>query len=69
MVTSVGGKCLDAAGQATANGTQILIWDCWGGANQKWSPPAVGATSSIPVSTGQCLDVSNDSTADGAKVQ
>jgi endo-1,4-beta-xylanase len=30
--------CLDAAGAATANGTKIQLYACWGGANQRWSP-------------------------------
>jgi hypothetical protein len=29
--------CLDANGQATANGTKVQLWTCNGGANQKWS--------------------------------
>ncbi|WP_328834110.1 RICIN domain-containing protein [Streptomyces sp. NBC_00252] len=30
------GLCLDANGQATANGTKIQLWSCTGGANQHW---------------------------------
>jgi alpha-L-fucosidase len=30
------GKCLDAYGAGTANGTRIVLWTCNGGANQKW---------------------------------
>jgi hypothetical protein len=29
--------CLDANGQATANGTKVQLWTCNGGANQKWT--------------------------------
>src|SRR5262245_39541899 len=29
------GKCLDAFGQGTANGTVVTVWTCNGGANQK----------------------------------
>ncbi|WP_205826469.1 RICIN domain-containing protein [Microbispora catharanthi] len=32
-----GTKCLDAYGQGTSNGTQVIIWDCNGGTNQQWS--------------------------------
>ncbi|MFP2959395.1 ricin-type beta-trefoil lectin domain protein [Myxococcus sp. 1LA] len=32
----IGGKCLDVAGGAFANGTPVLLWDCHGGPNQKW---------------------------------
>ncbi len=30
------GLCLDAAGQATGNGTKIQVWNCTGGDNQRW---------------------------------
>ena len=33
------GKCLDAAGGSTADGTALHIWDCNGAANQKWTLP------------------------------
>ncbi|OLF15034.1 glycosyl hydrolase [Actinophytocola xanthii] len=31
------GKCLDANGGSTANGTQLIIWTCHGGTNQRWT--------------------------------
>ncbi|MEE1805254.1 RICIN domain-containing protein [Streptomyces sp. BE133] len=31
------GRCLDAS--TTTNGTQLVIWDCNGGANQRWTLP------------------------------
>jgi hypothetical protein len=36
-IRGIGGKCLDAEGISSANGTKIQLWDCWGGPNQKWS--------------------------------
>ncbi|MFD0591921.1 ricin-type beta-trefoil lectin domain protein [Catellatospora coxensis] len=37
-VVGVGsGKCLDAYDNGTANGTQLIIWPCGPGANQKWN--------------------------------
>jgi hypothetical protein len=37
-VTALGAnKCLDVTGNGTANGTKVEIWDCNGGANQKWT--------------------------------
>ena len=33
------GRCLDASGGATADGTQLIIYDCTAGANQKWVLP------------------------------
>lgn len=32
------GKCLDATGAGSANGTRLRIWSCGSGANQLWSP-------------------------------
>ena len=34
---SSGGKCLDANGGSSANGTQLIIWTCHGGTNQRWT--------------------------------
>jgi hypothetical protein len=31
------GKCLDAKGNSSADGTRLQIWTCTGGANQKWT--------------------------------
>jgi hypothetical protein len=32
-------KCLDDPASSTTPGTQVQIWDCNGGANQKWTLP------------------------------
>lgn len=32
-----GNKCLDACGQGSSNGTEVIIWDCHGGTNRQWS--------------------------------
>ena len=32
-----GTKCLDANGASSADGTQLIIWTCHGGANQRWT--------------------------------
>ena len=31
------GRCLDVTGANSANGTRVQIWDCHGGANQRWA--------------------------------
>nr|WP_245811828.1 family 16 glycoside hydrolase [Actinophytocola xinjiangensis] len=31
------GRCLDANGASSANGTQLIIWSCHGGTNQRWT--------------------------------
>ena len=33
------GKCLDATGVSSADRTSLQIWECSGGANQKWTLP------------------------------
>ncbi len=33
------GKCLDDPNSNTANGTQLELWACNGGANQQWHVP------------------------------
>jgi hypothetical protein len=37
---------LDADGWGTTNGTQTVIWDCTGGANQQWNGNVDGAITS-----------------------
>jgi beta-glucanase (GH16 family) len=65
QITGIGGKCLDVAGAATANGTPIQITGCNGNAAQSWT---VGTDGSIRA-LGKCLDVTGASTADGAPIQ
>jgi type 1 glutamine amidotransferase len=33
------GRCLDANGASTADGTQLITWTCHGGTNQRWTLP------------------------------
>ncbi|MGM1061712.1 glycosyl hydrolase [Saccharothrix sp. Mg75] len=62
-ITGVGGKCVDVAGAATANGTAVQLWDCNGTAAQTWT--ASGAVRAL----GKCLDVAGQGTANGTPVQ
>lgn len=34
------GRCLDVPGSATASGTGVMVWDCHGGTNQRWTRTA-----------------------------
>lgn len=65
------GKALDATGNGTADGTQIIQWTYGGGNNQRWTlqDRGSGQFSIIGVGSGKALDVSGVSTASGAKVQ
>ncbi|MGC4805015.1 glycoside hydrolase family 27 protein [Micromonospora sp. DT233] len=57
------GRCLDVPQSNTTNGTQPVIWDCNGAANQLWT-----ANGQTLQSLGKCLDAPLNATA-GAKVQ
>ena len=39
LVNPASGKCLDDPNSNTANGTQLVLWACNGGANQQWHVP------------------------------
>ncbi|UOX93295.1 RICIN domain-containing protein [Amycolatopsis sp. FBCC-B4732] len=60
-----GNKCLDASGRGTANGTQVIIWDCTGQPNQQWN---VNANTITGVPSNLCLDASGRGTANGTKI-
>jgi Ricin-type beta-trefoil lectin domain len=58
-------RCLDVPNQATTNGTQLQLFDCQGGSNQRFT-----ATTSkqLTVYGNKCLDASGAGTADGTAV-
>ncbi|WP_437075363.1 glycoside hydrolase [Streptomyces sp. enrichment culture] len=37
IVNEASGRCLDVSGQATADGSRVILHSCTGGANQTWS--------------------------------
>jgi alpha-galactosidase len=63
LVGAASGRCLDVPGSNTTNGTQPIIWDCSGAANQRWtfSGQSIQAL-------GKCLDAPINAAA-GAKAQ
>ncbi|AGL16775.1 alpha-galactosidase [Actinoplanes sp. N902-109] len=63
LVSASSGRCLDVPNSNTANGTQPVIWDCSGAANQQWT-----VSGSAVQALGKCLDAPLGATA-GAKVQ
>ncbi|MFH9613641.1 PQQ-dependent sugar dehydrogenase [Streptomyces pratensis] len=64
-ITGIGGKCVDVANGASADGTQIQLWTCNGSAAQTWT---VGTDDTLRA-LGKCLDISGGGTADGTKIQ
>jgi alpha-galactosidase len=58
-------RCLDDPGSNTANGTQLIIWDCHSAANQLWT---YTASKQLQV-LGKCMDAYNNQTSAGTKVE
>ena len=74
LVNTNSGKCVDASGAGTANGTPILQWSCGSGqANQQWQFSATDSgyyviTNRNAAGNQQVVDLPNSSTADGTKL-
>jgi alpha-galactosidase len=51
FISAASGRCMDVPQSNTTNGTQPVIWDCNGGANQTWT--VNGAALQV---LGKCLD-------------
>jgi glucosylceramidase len=65
QITGIGGKCVDVAGAATANGTAIQLFDCNGTSAQSWGIAADGSLHAL----GKCMDLVSGGTANGTQVQ
>ncbi len=65
-LTLYGTKCLDAYNNGTTNGTVVDIWDCNGGANQKWTVNSSGTLTNDQ--SGLCLDANGNGTGNGTKL-
>ncbi|MFF3916146.1 RICIN domain-containing protein [Streptomyces sp. NPDC001852] len=37
IVNEASGRCLDVGGQATADGSKVILYSCNGGANKAWT--------------------------------
>jgi glucosylceramidase len=61
------GKCLEALGDQTADGTRIQISACRGGAAQQWRVTA--GRDLVNPDADKCLDVKDFNAADGAALQ
>jgi beta-glucanase (GH16 family) len=61
------GKCLDIAGGANANGTQLQLATCNGGGYQNWVVNGDGSMSNP--TTGRCIDSPSGATANGTRLQ
>ncbi|MFG1763777.1 glycoside hydrolase family 27 protein [Micromonospora parva] len=61
--SAASGRCLDVPNSNTTNGTQPVIWDCNGQANQRWT-----RSGQTLQALGKCLDAPTNAAA-GSKVQ
>lgn len=64
-ITGLAGKCIGAAGGATANGTAIDLYSCVGSSTQQWTMAADGSIRT----GGKCMDVAGSGTTNGTRVQ
>jgi hypothetical protein len=64
-IRGIGGKCVDVAGGAAANGTAVQLYDCNGTSAQTWTVTGSGTLTAL----GKCMDVTAAGTANGTKVQ
>lgn len=60
------GRCLDASGGSSADGTAVIVWTCSGNTNQKWTLNADGTITGIG---GKCLGTVANGTAAGSQLE
>jgi hypothetical protein len=58
------GRCLDVPGASQTDGTNVQIWDCFGGSNQQWT---LTDSNQLTVYGNKCLDVPNHATTAGTR--
>lgn len=67
IVGQQSGRCVDAQGAGTANGTVVQIHDCNGTGAQQWKAQSDGSI--VNPASGRCADVTGAGTANGTRVQ
>jgi poly(3-hydroxybutyrate) depolymerase len=66
MVVGTGsGRCIDVPGSTSTNGTQVQLWDCHGGNNQRWT---YTANRQLTAYGTKCLDANGQGTSNGTTV-
>jgi dienelactone hydrolase len=65
LVNAGSGRCLDVPGTSTTNGTQLQLWDCHGGTNQRWT---YTSNKQLTVYGNKCLDANSQGTTNGTAV-
>jgi hypothetical protein len=69
IVGRASGKCVDVVSGSTADGAEIIQYDCHGGINQQWRLQDAGGgyVQIISQASGKCLDIASASTANNAR--
>ncbi|ROO59634.1 parallel beta helix pectate lyase-like protein [Micromonospora sp. Llam0] len=65
IVGGQSGRCVDVPNFTTTNGTQVQLWDCAGGTNQRWT---YTANKQLTVYGNKCLDAFGAGTTNGTVV-
>jgi hypothetical protein len=65
ITSAAAGRCVDVNGQSTANGAAVQLWDCNGGANQRWTTTSA---KQLTVYGNKCLDAYGAGTSPGTTV-
>jgi hypothetical protein len=65
VVGGQSGRCLDVPNSSTTNGTQLQLFDCSGGSNERWT---YTSGKQLMVYGNKCLDANGQGTANGTAV-
>ncbi|KAB8188606.1 alpha-L-arabinofuranosidase [Nonomuraea phyllanthi] len=65
IVGGQSGRCVDVPNGSTINGTQVQLWDCWGGTMQRWT---YTSGKQLQVYGNKCLDAYGQGTANDTQV-
>ncbi|MBO4269891.1 RICIN domain-containing protein [Microbispora triticiradicis] len=64
IVGGQSGRCVDVPNSSTANGTQVQLWDCGSGTNQRWT---YTSGKQLQVFGNKCLDAYGQGTSNGTQ--
>ncbi|NUR48337.1 MAG: hypothetical protein HOV71_09410 [Hamadaea sp.] len=62
LVGTQSSRCVDVPSASTTNGTQVQLWDCNGGTNQRWT---YTSSRQLMVYGNKCLDANGQGTSNG----
>jgi endo-1,4-beta-xylanase len=65
IVGGASGRCIDVPNASTSNGTQVQLYDCWGGSNQRFT---YTSSKQLMVYGNKCLDASGRGTTNGTAI-